>query len=51
MEEESRFEIENEIELILSETKRLSEQYPGIKIVPLYYTIEDHMLSLIETGE
>ena len=42
------FDIENEIEFTYKETKRLSEIYKGITIVPLYYSLEDNMLSIIE---
>jgi carbonic anhydrase len=42
------FEIENEIDFILSETKRLRLRYPKIKIAPLLYLIEDNKLYLIK---
>lgn len=38
------FEIGNEIDFILSETQRLSQQYPKIKIAPLLYKLEDNRL-------
>lgn len=41
------FEIENEIEFLISETKRLRERYPKILIAPLFYKIEDHLLYLL----
>lgn len=42
------YEIENETEFVLMESKRLSEKYKGITVVPLYYTLDDNKLSLIE---
>jgi len=42
------FEIGNEIDFILSETKRLRLRYPKIKIAPLFYLVEDNRLYLIE---
>ena len=41
------FEIGNEIDFILSEAGRLQKKYPGILVVPLYYTIGDDKLHLI----
>ena len=41
------FEIENEIDFILSETKRLRSRYPKIKIAPMQYLVEDNNLYLI----
>jgi len=41
------FEIGNEIDFILSETKRLRLRYPKIAIVPLFYLVEDNRLYLI----
>lgn len=42
------FEIENEIDFLLCETKRLREKYPKVLIVPLFYKIEDNLLYLLE---
>ncbi|MFH0865642.1 MAG: carbonic anhydrase [Bacteroidota bacterium] len=42
------FEIENEVDFVLSETKRLRLRYPGIQIAPLMYLIEDNRLYLIK---
>jgi carbonic anhydrase len=42
-----RFEIENEVEFILSETKRLRKLYPKIQIAPMMYLVEDNQLYLI----
>lgn len=42
------FEIGNEIDFILSETKRLRLRYPKVKIAPLYYLVEDNRLYFIE---
>lgn len=41
------YEIENEIEFVLNESKRLSQKYKGITVVPMYYTLDDNRLSLI----
>jgi len=41
------FEISNEIEFTLSETKRLRLRYPKVKIAPLMYRVEDNMLYFI----
>jgi carbonic anhydrase len=41
------FEIGNEVDFILSETKRLRLQYPGIQIAPLMYLVDDNKLYLI----
>jgi carbonic anhydrase len=42
------FEIGNEIDFILSETKRLRLRYPRITIAPLVYLIENNFLYLIK---
>ncbi len=42
------FEISNETEFILSETKRLRLRYPKVMIAPLYYMVEDNKLYFIE---
>lgn len=42
------FEIDNEIDFVVAESKRLSNKYPGIKILPLFYSLEDNMLNWIE---
>src|SRR3989338_10481111 len=41
------FEIENEKEFIVSESKRLKEKYPPIIFVPMLYNIEDNKLYII----
>jgi len=41
------FEIGNETDFILSETKRLRLRYPKIIIAPLYYRVEDNKLYFI----
>jgi len=41
------FEIGNEKDFVLSETKRLRLRYPGIIIAPLYYRVEDNRLYFI----
>ncbi len=42
------FEIGNEIDFVLSETKRLRLTYPKIIIAPFIYRIEDNLLYLIK---
>jgi Carbonic anhydrase len=42
------FEIENEMDFLISETKRLREKYPKVLIAPLFYKVEDHLLYLLE---
>lgn len=41
------FEINNEIDFILSETSRLRLRYPKIIIAPMYYKVEDNLLYMI----
>lgn len=41
------FEIDNELEFVVKESKRLAEKYPLVKVVPLYYSIADNKLSMI----
>jgi carbonic anhydrase len=41
------FEIGNEIDFLLSETKRLRLRYPKITIASMYYRVEDNLLYLI----
>ena len=41
------FEIGNEVDFILSETKRLRLRYPKIQIAPMLYRVEDNKLYLI----
>jgi len=42
------FEIENEIDFILSETQRLRSRYPKIQVAPLLYLVEDNLLYQIK---
>jgi len=42
------FEIDNEIEFVLEEAKRLRTKYPNILIAPLYYNIDDNLLYLVK---
>ena len=42
------FEIDNEVEFVIGEAKRLGKKYQGVSFIPLYYTIEDNTLSLIK---
>lgn len=41
------FEINNEIDFVLSETSRLRLRYPKIIIAPMYYKVEDNLLYMI----
>lgn len=41
------FEIENEVDFAVSESKRLKEKYPKILFVPMLYKVEDGLLYLI----
>lgn len=40
-------EIENEVEFVVSEAKRLRLRFPKIPIAPLLYRVEDHLLYLV----
>jgi len=42
-----KFEIKDEIESIVTETKKLRSQYPKTQIVPLYYKVKDKSLCLV----
>jgi carbonic anhydrase len=42
------FEINNEIDFILSETQRLRQRYPKVQIAPMFYKLEDNLLYLIK---
>lgn len=42
------FEINNEIDFILSETLRLRQRYPKVQIAPMYYKLEDNLLYMIK---
>ena len=42
------FEINNEIDFILSEVKRLRNRYPKIQIAPMLYLVEDNKLYFIK---
>jgi len=42
------FEINNEIDFVLSETLRLRRRYPKVQIAPVYYKVEDNLLYLIK---
>lgn len=48
MQHSPMFEIGNETDFILAETKRLALRYPKIKIAPLLYKVEDNLLYWIE---
>lgn len=42
------FEIGNEVDFILSETKRLRLRYPNIMVAPMHYSVENNRLSMIQ---
>ena len=42
------FEIEDEVDFVSSESKRLKEKYPKIEFVPMIYKVEDSKLYLVE---
>lgn len=41
------FEIDDEIDFTLHEAKRLAICYPGVKVVPMMYSVENNRLSII----
>lgn len=41
------FEIDNEVEFVVNESKRLAQKYPGVTVAPLFYTIDDNKLNTI----
>jgi len=41
------FEIDNEVDFVVKESKRLAEKYTGVMVVPLFYSINDNMLNVI----
>ena len=43
------FEIENEIDFVVKESKRLGEKYPKIMFQPFLYKVEDDKLYVIDT--
>ena len=42
------FEIGNEVDFVLSESKRLRTRYPKILVAPMFYRIDDNRLYLIK---
>lgn len=42
------FEINNEVDFVLSETIRLRKKYPQITIAPMLYLVEDYKLYMIK---
>ena len=42
------YEIGNETDFVLSETKRLSSRYPKVVIAPMLYLVEDNKLYLLK---
>ncbi|MCK9574000.1 MAG: carbonic anhydrase [Candidatus Omnitrophica bacterium] len=45
------FEIGNEVDFILSETKRLRVRYPKVSVAPMLYRIEDNRLYLLNEDQ
>ena len=45
------FEVGNEIDFVLSESKRLRTRYPRILVAPLLYRVEDNLLYQLEESE
>jgi carbonic anhydrase len=41
------FEIDNEVDFVISEAKRLRAYYPKVKVAPLIYQVEDGQLYLV----
>lgn len=48
MNSEPIFEIDNEIDFVVSEAKRLRLKYPKIKVAPMFYNVDDTKLYLIK---
>lgn len=44
------FEIGNEIDFVVSESRRLRSRYPKILVCPMLYRVEDNLLYLIDEG-
>jgi carbonic anhydrase len=42
------FEIDNEIDFVISEAKRLRLRYPKILVAPMFYGIDDKLLYLVK---
>lgn len=42
------FEIGNEVDFVLSETKRLRLRYPNILVAPMHYSVETNRISMIQ---
>jgi carbonic anhydrase len=42
------FEIQNEVEFVKSEAKRLRAYYPTVTVVPMIYLVEDGLLYLVD---
>lgn len=40
-------DIGDELEFVVNESRRISQRYAGVMVIPLYYTLEDNKLSLI----
>ncbi|MEK7819408.1 MAG: carbonic anhydrase [Bacteroidota bacterium] len=43
-----KFNIENEIDFVISEASRLRVRYPKITVAPMHYNVEDSQLYLID---
>ncbi len=42
------FEVDNEVDFVVNESKRLSEKYKSVLFVPMLYKVEDNLLYLVE---
>ncbi len=42
------FEIDNELDFVYKESVRIAEKYKGICVVPLFYALDDNLLSLVK---
>ncbi len=45
------FEIGNEQDFVLSETRRLRQRYPGVVVAPLLFRVEDNLIYLMREEE
>ena len=48
IESEPIYEIKNEIDFVLKETRRLRLKYPGVTVVPMMYRVKNNHIYLIE---
>jgi carbonic anhydrase len=47
-ESEPVYEIKNEIEFVLKETRRLRLKYPGVTVAPMMYRVKNDLIYIIE---